>query len=132
MFPRELGLALNRPENSWVDPVLADPACLHFTLFIVKAYLDIVQGQREPSKAAQFHLGRCLNILQRRLAECDQQVSTSDSTVLVVLGLTVAAIALGDYEAARKHLTGLDRMVHLRGGLAALNRNRLLQTKICR
>jgi hypothetical protein len=73
-----------------------------------------------------------LAILQQRLAGGDADLSTSDSTILVVIGLTMAAVALGDLETALKHLAGLEKMVILRGGLPALDKNRHLQTKIYR
>lgn len=132
MFPLEFGMASNSPETSWLKPILNDAACLHFTIFISKAYLDFLHGQNENSKTALAHFVNSLTILQQRLAGSNDELSTSDSTILVVVGLTMAATALGDLQTALQHLIGLRKIVTLRGGILALKGNRLLQTKICR
>jgi len=132
MFPPDCNLVSVQTELSWFKPVWNDAACLHFTIFISTVYVDYVHGQREVSKTARAHYVKALAILQQRLAGSDDELSTSDSTILVVIGLTQAATSLGDLETALKHLTGLQKMVILRGGLSALERNRQLQTKIYR
>jgi hypothetical protein len=78
------------------------------------------------------HYVTALNILQQRLAKGHLMSSTFDSTILVVVGMTITAIALGSLETAQKHVTGLGRMVALRGGSTAFESNRRLQTKILR
>ncbi|KIX03867.1 uncharacterized protein Z518_07420 [Rhinocladiella mackenziei CBS 650.93] len=130
MFPVGFGLAFGYTEPSWFEPIWNDAACLHFTVFIAKAYLDFVHRQKEISATALAHLVKALTILQQRLASSDDELSTSDSTILVVVDLTMAATVRGDLDTALKHLQGLHKMVILRGGLSAFTGNRQLQTKI--
>lgn len=132
MVPAEFGLVSNQTESSFFEPVLNDTACLHFTLFTTKVYMDSLDGKKEISKIALVHLVNALAILQQRLAGNDKEQSISDSTILVVIGLTMTATALGDLEAAQNHLRGLYKMVMLRGGISAFKENRSLQPKIFR
>jgi hypothetical protein len=132
VFPHEFGLASSQTEASWFDPIWNDAACLHFTVFIAKIYLDFAQGEKENNKTALTHFVRASAILQQRLAGNDNELSTSDSTILVVLGLTMAATSLGDLETALKHIKGLHKMVKIRGGISAFQGNRQLQPKIFR
>jgi len=133
MFPVELSLVFSRSKSSWLRPILSDAACLHFTVFVTKTYLDFVHKQNEQNnKTAQAHFVKALSILQQRLANSDNEISTSDSTILIVVGLTMVATFRGDYKTALKHLRGLQNMVMLRGGFAALEENKQLQTKIFR
>ncbi|KAH8679358.1 hypothetical protein BGZ61DRAFT_457085 [Ilyonectria robusta] len=132
MVPAEFGLVSNQTESSFFEPVLNDTACLHFTLFTTKVYMDSLDGKKEISKIALVHLVNALAILQQRLAGSDKEQTISDSTILVVVGLTMTATALGDLEAAQNHLRGLFKMVMLRGGISAFKENRSLQPKIFR
>jgi len=132
MFPFEFGPGSNQPELSWFEPIWNDAACLHFTIFIAKRYLDFVHGQKGNSKMALAHFVKALAILQQRLASSDTELSISNSTILVVVGLTMAATILSDLETALKHLNGLHRIFILRGGMSAFKGNRQLQTKIFR
>ncbi|KAI0133568.1 hypothetical protein BJ170DRAFT_606697, partial [Xylariales sp. AK1849] len=83
-------------------------------------------------ETAQGHLVKTLAILQQRLASSDDELATSDSTILTVIGLTMAAIFHGDTKTALNHLRGLHKMVTLRGGTSAFERNRRLLIKILR
>ncbi|KAF2096424.1 hypothetical protein NA57DRAFT_42123, partial [Rhizodiscina lignyota] len=131
MYPLEFRVASKQSELSWFEPIWNDSACLHFTLSIAKRYLDFVRGKKEDSKAALAHFGKTLSILQQRLAS-DNDPATSDSIILVVFGLTMAANALGEFGISLQHLKGLHTMITLRGGLSAFAGKRQLQAKICR
>ncbi|KAI0380590.1 hypothetical protein F5Y04DRAFT_257035 [Hypomontagnella monticulosa] len=131
MSPLDVGLPSTRNDVSWFEPIQNDVACLHFTIFIAKTYQDIVRGQKE-SQTALAHFIKSLGILQRRIASANHELSTSNSTILVVAGLAMAATALGDLDAAVNHLKGLHEMVALRGGISALLNERQLQAKILR
>lgn len=133
MFPPDFGVASQQTEEAWLEPILSDPACFHFTVFIAKAYFNCIHGQRgKGGTTVLVHSVKALTILQQRLARSDHELPISDSTILVVVGLTMAATAAGDLETAQKHLTGLRKMVELRGGIPAFTVNRQLQTKILR
>lgn len=78
------------------------------------------------------HLAKALAVLRQRLAAGNVDASTSDSTILVVIGLAMASGALGEFEAARAHLSGLHAIVTSRGGIAAFRANKQLQVKMFR
>ncbi|KAI2472639.1 hypothetical protein F4781DRAFT_316855 [Annulohypoxylon bovei var. microspora] len=130
MSPPVIGTSSSQTDKSWFEPIWSDPACLHFTIFIAKACQDYLQGQKEYSKFALTHLVKALGLLRQRVAFGASEKSTSDSTIVVVVGLTMVAIALGDFEVSKMHLDGLHKMVILRGGITAFFQNKLLQTKI--
>ncbi|KAI8627606.1 hypothetical protein F5Y19DRAFT_442287 [Xylariaceae sp. FL1651] len=132
---QKIEIVYHQSERSWFEPIKNDPACLHLTMFVAKAYQDsITYGKQQEisSLTALASFGKALNLLQQRLLGSDSEASTSESTILVVTGLTMTATALGELETASKHLKGLHKMVMLRGGLLALGGNKQLQTKICR
>ncbi|XXG98038.1 hypothetical protein Hte_004355 [Hypoxylon texense] len=118
--------------HSWLEPVLNDAACLHFTIFIAETYRDFIQGQKGNGQSALAHFVKALGILQHRLASNENEGSICDSTILVVIGLTAAANSLGDFDAALHHVRGLQQMVTLRGGILAFKTNMMLQAKILR
>ncbi|RSM08753.1 hypothetical protein CEP52_004519 [Fusarium oligoseptatum] len=128
----EFGPASSQEQSLWLQPVLSDLACFHFTMFISKMYLDYLEGHTDNTRNALVHHTKALNALQTRLSAGNMEISTSDSTVLTVVGLTTAALAFGDVEIAQKHMTGLHRMVMLRGGISAFSHDKRLQTKLCR
>lgn len=95
-------------------------------------YLDYLEGHNNNTRDALTHQTKALNTLQRRLSAGNMDISTSDSTILTIVGLTTAALALGDVGVAQKHMGGLQMMVSLRGGISAFSHDRRLQTKLCR
>ncbi|KAK3684052.1 putative necrosis-inducing factor-domain-containing protein [Podospora appendiculata] len=58
--------------------------------------------------------------------------AVSDATIAIIMTLCMVADAMGDPEAAKKHINGLHKIVTLRGGLGALRHNYTLQLKVCR
>lgn len=128
----EFGPASGQEQSHWLEPVLSDVACFHFTMFISKMYLDYLEGHAHNAQDALSHHTKALNALQRRLSAGNMDISTSDSTVLTVVGLTTAALAFGDVHIAQKHMAGLHRMVTLRGGISAFSHDKRLQAKLCR
>ncbi|KAH7144194.1 hypothetical protein B0J13DRAFT_622758 [Dactylonectria estremocensis] len=132
MMPSQFGLASHQTESSFFEPILNDAACLHFTLFTTRVYIDSVREKTQISKTALSHLVTSLAILRKRLACGDTAQVISDTTILVVVGLTITATALGDLETAVQHIKGLQKIVTLRGGISVFEGNKTLQTKIFR
>ncbi|KAI8656385.1 hypothetical protein NCS56_01242400 [Fusarium sp. Ph1] len=95
-------------------------------------YLDYLEGHTGNAQNALAHHTTALNALQRRLSVGNMDISTSNSTVLTVVGLTTAALAFGDVDIAQKHMRGLHKMVTLRGGISTISHDKRLQTKLCR
>ncbi|KAI0844415.1 hypothetical protein F5Y00DRAFT_274033 [Daldinia vernicosa] len=132
MQPVELNLVSDRTRDSWLEPICSDAACLHFTIFVATVYQDSIRGQRETNVTALAHFVKALGLLQERLASCEYKLSTSDPTILVVVGFTMVSTAMDDLGAASRHIKGLHRMVTLRGGISAFFEDKQLQTKILR
>ena len=132
MFPNQFGLNSKLYDPAWFGRIAGDPACLHFTMFIASTYIDHIQGRSKQAGKAQAHFNQTLHILQNRLAHGSQDISASNSTILVVIGLTFAATILGDLDAAQNHIRGLYSIVSLRGGLRAFHKDKQIQAKICR
>ncbi|XDG10206.1 hypothetical protein ABKA04_009821 [Annulohypoxylon sp. FPYF3050] len=116
MTPPWVSLSPIQTDGSWLGPIRDDPACFHFTIFVAQAYHDFRQGQKENSKFAMTHFVKALEILQQRLRSGQSETPTSNSTILIVIGLTMVSIALGDFATAMIHFEGLHKMVTLRGG----------------
>ncbi|KAF4463814.1 hypothetical protein FALBO_9364 [Fusarium albosuccineum] len=126
----QFGPATVQSDASWFEPIVSDTACMHFTLFISKVWLNSMQGTATDKRQALVHHGKALSTLQQRLASGDVKQATSDSTVLVVLGLTTAALGFGDLANAENHMRGLHKMATMRGGLSEFKTKKQLQGKI--
>lgn len=111
--------------------LMEDPALFHMALLQVHSYIDVKQGVGTLSPAARLHLSKLLHIVQQRLESL--QAALSDSTMLIVSALSMAAHDVGDEAAARKHVAGLHKIVGLRGGVTSLTHNdHRMQRKVCR
>lgn len=81
----------------------------------------------------QFYLLKALRLLQERLSLPDDSRTISDPTIMAVVTLGLAAEVLEKGETVANHLKGLQKMVNLRGGFAALRTStHELPSKICR
>jgi hypothetical protein len=86
---------------------------------------------RKPfSNATHQHLQKTIGLLNERLS--DDVLARSDATISIVLNLTRLADYSGDEEAKRTHISGLQRLVHLRGGLYAFRSNNKMWIKLSR
>lgn len=105
---------------------------MHSVIFSVESFLD--KRLRRQSSATSFHFMTTLQMLQQRLHDNTQlQSSTSDSTIMTVISLGLAAEFIGDGPTAEAHMQGLAKMVQLRGGFDGLREdNSRLPAKICR
>ncbi|KAI1168182.1 hypothetical protein F5B18DRAFT_268850 [Nemania serpens] len=103
----------------WMEPLLHDAAWVHMMAFTSYATINVVRGDSTQlvDQRASVHFTRSMRLLRERLLGNDKALSTTNSTVQIVLGLATYAKMHGDFEEARCHLTGLWRMVELRGGI---------------
>ncbi|KAH6900766.1 hypothetical protein B0T10DRAFT_36862 [Thelonectria olida] len=102
------------------------PGLLHAILFTSQAFYDLSLGLPY-GKIAQLHLAKTLYHLQRSLS--DKNEATADSTLTVVLSLATAAAILGDLETVKKHMSGVCRMIELRGGIKTIERGSMIEHK---
>ncbi|KAF2441897.1 hypothetical protein P171DRAFT_418755 [Karstenula rhodostoma CBS 690.94] len=85
-------------------------------------------SKKQPGNKMWHHLNRTMNILNSRLS--NEVTHVQDSTLNVVLTLSILACAMGDHAAVRAHLSGLYRIVQLRGGIAFLLERPMLHFRI--
>lgn len=100
-------------------------------MFSVRAFVERA-SHNQLSRLASFHYAQTLQLLQARFNESDQTSAISDSTIMVVITLAMAAELTEDFAAVANHFKGLEKIVSLRGGVRALNTNNNIQVKVCR
>ncbi|CAM1501323.1 Fc.00g104850.m01.CDS01 [Cosmosporella sp. VM-42] len=107
--------------------LLFDDVFFHSILLTTYALHDF--SMRRPlAKTSRFYLGRTLALLNEQLS--DDKAYMLDSTMYVMLCLTVMACIFGDYTATSAHISGLQRIVHLRGGFEYLRLQHKLHFKL--
>ncbi|KAI5467777.1 hypothetical protein BGZ63DRAFT_35931 [Mariannaea sp. PMI_226] len=102
------------------------PALLHSILFTSQAFYDHALGLPY-GKTAQLHLAKTLFHLQKIISSDEE--ATSDSTLAVVLSLATAAAILGDIETVKRHMSGLCRIIEMRGGLESFEQGSMVEHK---
>ncbi|KAK3990681.1 hypothetical protein QBC44DRAFT_324597 [Cladorrhinum sp. PSN332] len=127
MYPVET--IVQPPMDQWLEYLAHDRAYLECVLSAAQAFLDWAH-ERKIGKLTIQHLNSAMNNLRQTLAECPQ--TPTDSTMAVVVTLSMMADMLQDYDAARKHIEGLYQLIKMRGGIRALQYNPQLQIKVLR
>ncbi|OGM47778.1 hypothetical protein ABOM_003239, partial [Aspergillus bombycis] len=133
LFTLERYISFQKKTDQWHDLLIVDPVYLHGMAFIAQDFFDGLSGWRfKANKPASLHFLKTLQLLRERLALPDEQAKTSDATIMVVLFLTTHAHIREDLDSAKNHLTGLHKIVDLRGGMANLAYDVNLKTEIYR
>ncbi|KAL2160784.1 hypothetical protein VTH06DRAFT_981 [Thermothelomyces fergusii] len=127
--PPELDRALDyrsEPRAKWVEPIFSDEAYFHGAVAVFLSGKTCAlpapyhyRTAQDLSSTRTRHLCRALRLVNDRLSREDA-ASNENLTAVLILGLYERQ--QGDYHRGRVHLLGLERMVQLRGGLAALTR----------
>jgi len=124
------------PRASWVETLCTDAAYLNATIFSVQVYFDLVAGHElepvSPLTPTYTSFSKTLGLLRKRLEDHDEQMKSSDNTVMVVLILACHAHRLGQYSIAKNHMLGLRKLVDMRGGIAAFKTRTKLLIEIFR
>ena len=126
MYPAELGVDFNISQCDWFQWLLQDNAYLQCALFTASASQDLSR-QKPITQITYSHLRKAIALLNENLSNTDRAVSLRDSTVSVVLTLTMFSCMINDHAGAKAHILGLQQMVRLRGGIEAFRSN----TKLC-
>jgi len=127
VYPAEF--CVDFDQSQWVEYFATDAIYLYSALFTTQGFFDFTrQGAFGPE--TMKYLGLSLALLQEKLADAHAQ--TSNVTIATVVSLALMADKFGDVKSARKHVHGLNQMVHLRGGIKSFQDNPQLQIKICR
>ena len=104
--------------RAWFEPMLFDAAYLHAICFTIQAYFDGLFARPRSNATQQrdrMYYSKTVRALQERLALDDNSAKLSDSTIMTVLALTGHAHMTGDYESANHHISGLLKLVSMRG-----------------
>ena len=115
-------------DRAWMEDLFSDTAYLHIITFAARAFFDKVADPqiRTTDQEVTLHFVQGVQILRERLISGDEEVKVSNSTVRVVLLLTVGAYMMGEYETAKYHMKGLCKMISLRGGLVTITSKKLM------
>ena len=120
MFLLDRCIALPPHENSkaWFTPMLFDPAYLNAACFTVQTYYDGLYGRTRSAESQQrdrLYYAKAVRALQERLADEDESLRLSDSTIMTVLALSGHAYTSGDEKSVKDHSKGLLRLASMRG-----------------
>lgn len=132
IYPTELCLVVRPASGGWFAGFWTDVVYFHALLFSAAIIADTSQGA-SLSASSMTYLSHTIRLLQKRLKEPDPNLVASDATIMTVVGLSATAAICDDMDAARNHVSGLFRLVELRGGFKALSGNNpRLIAKVCK
>jgi len=139
VYPVDKFVNFEGNKRIWFEWLTVDPAYLHSVLLATSTLNDFMTTNlspndfmvtKIPAKATYFHLKKAITFLNDQLS--NTTVLLRDSSVAVVITLSSIARLLGDNTAADTHLTGLDELVRLGGGVDSFRENTKLHIKLCR
>ncbi len=129
MYPLESYFIFHKTtkvDTSWFELLTSDAAYMHAAVFAIQAYSFAIASTRETheaSKRALSHQYAALRLLRERLYCPDPKDKFSDATILVVLYLALHAYFMNEYDTSQHHMSGLRKLVDIRGGLTAFSYN---------
>jgi hypothetical protein len=129
LLDQYIAVEKNRRAQPWFERLLCDAAYLHATCLMVSAYYDAAYARSRScteQQTAFIVYSKAVRKLRERLARDDEEATLSDTTVMTVMHLASHAQVTGEYGTARHHLTGLLKIVTLRGIACFLNNPLLL------
>jgi hypothetical protein len=123
----------SKKNKLWVEPLTVDAAYLHAMIFTTTAYFDWILPQKPPnlSQRSSIQLLKALSLLRDKLSAINPG-RLDDSTVAVILSLAAHAHIVGDGQAVRHHLSGLHKIINLRGGIDSFREHPKLLIEILR
>lgn len=105
--------------------ILTDPAPLHAVMLMAASHYGNVRGSKSHTIDILQLRGMAIAEINRALE--DPQRATSDQVIAAVSKMASYEALFGDKQIYNTHMTGLLRMVSLRGGLPALGLDGLLE-----
>ncbi|EXJ89127.1 hypothetical protein A1O3_02191 [Capronia epimyces CBS 606.96] len=131
-YPLVLVTGICKKGAAYFDPLELDAAYLHVVMFAAAVFRNKVSGRQafatntNQDATATVHFLKGVQILRERLSLGDKSTHSSDSTIAAVSTLAMSALFMGEDETFKHHMSGLRKMVNLRGGIAAFKGNKLL------
>ncbi|KAK7398415.1 hypothetical protein QQX98_012210 [Neonectria punicea] len=115
----------------WFEYMITDQAFLHCLLAMTATYLTLFHKPGNETLEATRHFSQTLRLINHKLS---RPSIPCDSTIAVVVSLTIHGNLSRDLPRSLIHFDGLQRLLALRpGGLASLrDSNPSLMQKICR
>ncbi|KAF2212875.1 hypothetical protein CERZMDRAFT_40974, partial [Cercospora zeae-maydis SCOH1-5] len=111
-----------------VGLVLTDPASLHALMLVASAHLAKLHGDNSHNIDLLQLRGMAIQEVNKAMTDHGAQGrATSDSMIAAVGKMATFELLFGDRQIFHTHMTGLQRMVSLRGGLPALGLGGLLE-----
>ncbi|KAL5328168.1 hypothetical protein ACEPPN_001664 [Leptodophora sp. 'Broadleaf-Isolate-01'] len=104
--------------KSWLALALTDIAFFNVVLSHYAGTYRLLTGQGDPMESFSF-TAVSMKIINERLGLPEQR--TSDGTIAAVAGMVLQEIKNGNALAVKAHLSGLEQMINLRGGLLEAN-----------
>ncbi|KAF4970584.1 hypothetical protein FZEAL_10004 [Fusarium zealandicum] len=114
-------------QSIFFEYLFIDEAYFHSFIAMTAAFFDFVTGQQTSAASNVNHLGRALSLINDKLSSRDALSDTILASVIVLCSLENMR---GDARKMTVHFEGLCRMIELRGGVAALEKNPPLLEKI--
>lgn len=105
--------------------ILTDAASLHAVMLMAASHYGNVRGSKSHTIDILSLRGMAIAEINRALV--DPQRATSDQVIAAVSQIASYEALFGDKQIYNTHMTGLLRMVSLRGGLPALGLDGLLE-----
>lgn len=99
---------------------------IHAVLYTAQTFYESSTGIPQ-GRVAQHHLAETLRHLQLAINDNDERMK--NTTMAVVVSLTMAAAIKNDLKGLLMHLDGLYQMVMLRGGLVSLGPGSMIEHK---
>lgn len=107
------------PQRRLMNIASADPAWLNATFAIIALCFNFHTGASQKLSAdALYYRGQALHLVNQRLANPSSQVD--DSTIGAVATLCNFDVMSGYLVTATAHISGLEQLVKLRGGIDKL------------
>lgn len=132
IYPTHLCVVVRPSSGGWFASLWTDVVYFHALLFSAGILADTSRGGLISTPSMKY-LSDTIRLLQNRLNESDPKLVASDATIMTVVGLSATAAICGDMDAARNHVSGLFRLVEVRGGLATLTATHpSLIAKVCK
>lgn len=129
MSPLMLYVDFNLMGTNEFDRVFSDETFRKTLVFMSSVMNDIDDTTiKRPSKETAHHLQHTLTALNLQLDKSNAH--SIASTILVVITLATVAAVFGDWDAVNVHMSGMQKITNLCGGLQFLRKNAKLHYKI--
>ncbi|PVI05439.1 hypothetical protein DM02DRAFT_668366 [Periconia macrospinosa] len=129
MYPSHIGVSVEDAKRTWLQVMTADSSTFYCNIALMQACNALFKDEGHDSVISTTFLARSTAHVRRKI---ESQDALSCSTVAMVLSLVTQEQFRNEHKAARIHLDGLIRMIHLRGGLDTLAETVQVLLKVCK